>query len=172
MLLVKSGPPVPAGGRDRGAIRAMPTTLLLSPSPQGHGQRRVSSPPQAKFGRGPPHQKILTVVLAQHPSPMLAQRRGGLALAGRRGDSRVPCRYTRKRRARPRARKVQRLRDVKPLANGAGLSRVPGAARRPQPRRADQQADRSPSAMARAGNVRLACQKKRAAGVVSSGGSS
>jgi hypothetical protein len=37
-----------------------------SPSPQGHEQRRVSSPPQAKFGRGPSHQKILTVVLAQH----------------------------------------------------------------------------------------------------------
>jgi C4-dicarboxylate-specific signal transduction histidine kinase len=25
-----------------------------------------SAPPQAKFGRGPPHQKILTVVRAQH----------------------------------------------------------------------------------------------------------
>jgi hypothetical protein len=36
------------------------------PSPQGHEQRRVSSPPQAKFGRRPSHQKILTVVLAQH----------------------------------------------------------------------------------------------------------
>ena len=50
-----------------GAIRAMPTTIAaFSPSPQGHEQRRVSSPPQAKFGRGPAHQKILTVVLAQH----------------------------------------------------------------------------------------------------------
>jgi len=44
----------------------MPTTIAASPSPQGHEQRRVSFPPQAKFGRGPPHQKILTVVLAQH----------------------------------------------------------------------------------------------------------
>jgi hypothetical protein len=101
----------------------MPTTLLLSPSPQGHRQRRVSSPPQAKFGRGPPHQKILTVVLAQHhPNARTKAGRPSFGWAGR-GDSRVPCRYTRKRRARPRARKVQRLRDVKPLANGAGLSR-------------------------------------------------
>src|SRR5262249_11382579 len=44
----------------------MPTTIAVSPSPQGHEQRRVSSPPQAKFGRGPAQQKILTVVLAQH----------------------------------------------------------------------------------------------------------
>ena len=44
----------------------MPTTIAVSPSPKGHEQRRVFSPPQAKFGRGPAQQKILTVALAQH----------------------------------------------------------------------------------------------------------
>jgi hypothetical protein len=47
---------------------AMPTTIAVSPSPQGHEQRRVSSPPQAKFGRDQAQQKILSVVLAQHHS--------------------------------------------------------------------------------------------------------
>ena len=57
-------PPVPLR-KGPGAIRAMPTTIAASPSLQGHEQRRVSSPPRAKFGRGLSHEKILTVVLAQ-----------------------------------------------------------------------------------------------------------
>jgi hypothetical protein len=52
------------------------------------------------------------------PGPSLRERRVGALTQGLgfgwpgRGDSRVPCRCTRKRRSRPRARKVQRLRDV------------------------------------------------------------
>src|SRR5215813_9120210 len=41
--------------------------------------------------------------------------------------TRAPCRsgdrWQPKRKARPRARKVRRLRDLKPLANSAGLTR-------------------------------------------------
>src|SRR4029453_78391 len=51
--------PGPSWRKGPGATRAMPTTIALPPSPQGHEQRRVSSPPQATFGRGPssPHER-------------------------------------------------------------------------------------------------------------------
>jgi len=53
-----AGAPGPSWRKGPEAIRAMPTTATaFSPSPQGHEQSRVSAPPQAKFGRGPPHQK-------------------------------------------------------------------------------------------------------------------
>jgi hypothetical protein len=50
----------------------------------------VSSPPQAKFGRGPAQQKILTVVLAQHHRTLSA----GFYLPSRQflTITRVPCR--------------------------------------------------------------------------------
>src|SRR4029077_6586647 len=53
-------------GKEPGEIWKCPRQyLLLPPLPECHEQRRLSSPPQAKFGRGPPHQKILIVVQAQ-----------------------------------------------------------------------------------------------------------
>jgi hypothetical protein len=65
-IFLKGEPPVPAGGRDRRRYGNAHDRYCFSPSPQGHEQRRVSARPQAKFGRAPPHQKILTVVRAQH----------------------------------------------------------------------------------------------------------
>src|SRR5262245_36139301 len=47
----KEGAAGPQVGGGTGGDWAMPTTTAVSPSPQGHEQRRVSSPPQAEFGR-------------------------------------------------------------------------------------------------------------------------
>jgi hypothetical protein len=49
----KSGLPAPTGGTGPGGQWQCPRPLPISPSSQGREQRRVSSPPQAKFGRGP-----------------------------------------------------------------------------------------------------------------------
>jgi hypothetical protein len=64
--------------------------------------------------------RLPTAAADDKPRPVSARAAGRGAYTGPslgfgwpgRGDSRVPCRCTRKRRARPRARKVQRLRDV------------------------------------------------------------
>src|SRR5262249_37708435 len=65
-ILLERAAPGPAEEGTGGNTGKCPRPLLLLPPlPEGHEQRRVSSPPQAKFGRGPPHQKILIVVLAQ-----------------------------------------------------------------------------------------------------------
>jgi hypothetical protein len=73
---LKSGAPDPSWRKGPGATGVMPTTVAASPSPQGHEQRRASSPPQTKFGRGPSFldEKIMSVVQAQQMQHTKAAR--------------------------------------------------------------------------------------------------
>ena len=104
--------PASAGSRCRRCNRA---SVRVKPHPFTF--RRLVRP---KWGGGPSsqarrawpdlataHQRVVP-----SPGPGWGLTQGlGFGWPGR-GDSRVPCRCTRKRRARPRARKVQGLRDV------------------------------------------------------------
>jgi hypothetical protein len=112
-VFLKERAPGPSWRKGPGAIRAMPTTIAASsPSPQGHEQRRVSSPPQAKFGRGPTTSKDFDCCARATPSPMHA---------GARKLPR-PLQVHPQKKSAPKSAQSAEVERRKLLANSAGLT--------------------------------------------------